>query len=198
MRLPLIPTILVALAVAVMVGLGFWQLDRKAEKEALLAEYEAASAMPPVAFPEPPDRGLLYRRATGMCIEPVGWRAVAGRNRAGEAGWQHVAACRTGGGEGPGMQLVAGWSRSMEPPAGWRGGEVTGIIARDPEYIIRLVAEQPVAGLEAAARPDPGDIPNNHLLYAIQWFAFAAIALVIYLLALRRRARGAPPPSVRG
>jgi len=34
-KLPLIPTILVALAVAAMVGLGFWQLERRTEKEAL-------------------------------------------------------------------------------------------------------------------------------------------------------------------
>lgn len=198
LKLPLIPTILVALAVATMIGLGVWQLDRKAEKEALLADYEAAWQLPPVAFPEPPDRALLYRRATGMCLEPVGWRAVAGQNRAGEPGWQHVASCRTGGGEGPGMQVVAGWSRALDPAIDWRGGEVTGIIGRDPEYGIRLVAEDPAPGLEPAARPDPGEIPNNHLLYAIQWFAFAGIALVIYALALRRRARGVPPPGPRG
>ncbi|HNJ47416.1 MAG TPA: SURF1 family protein, partial [Novosphingobium sp.] len=36
------------------------------------------------------------------------------------------------------------------------------------------------------------DIPNNHLSYAVQWFLFAATALVIYGLALRKRlaARG--------
>jgi len=31
--------------------------------------------------------------------------------------------------------------------------------------------------------------PNNHLSYAIQWFFFAATALVIYVLALRKRWR---------
>ena len=33
-KLPLIPTILVALAVAAMIGLGIWQLERRKEKEA--------------------------------------------------------------------------------------------------------------------------------------------------------------------
>jgi surfeit locus 1 family protein len=30
-------------------------------------------------------------------------------------------------------------------------------------------------------------VPNNHLSYAVQWFLFAAIASVIYVLAVRRR-----------
>ena len=42
-KLPLIPTILVALAVAAMIGLGIWQLERRKEKEALLAAKEKAS-----------------------------------------------------------------------------------------------------------------------------------------------------------
>src|SRR3546814_3746398 len=33
MRLPILPTLVVAAAVAVMIGLGFWQLERKAWKE---------------------------------------------------------------------------------------------------------------------------------------------------------------------
>ena len=44
-------------------------------------------------------------------------------------------------------------------------------------------------GLVASALPTPDSIPNNHLSYAIQWFLFAAIAGVIYVLALKRRER---------
>ena len=36
-------------------------------------------------------------------------------------------------------------------------------------------------------RPDIGLVPNNHLAYAGQWFFFAAVAALIYLVALRRR-----------
>ena len=43
--------------------------------------------------------------------------------------------------------------------------------------------------LQPSAPPSIGDIPNNHLGYAFQWFFFAAAALVIYLLALRGRRR---------
>ena len=57
--------------------------------------------------------------------------------------------------------------------------------ARETKW--HIVADPPLAGLIANARPDPRDIPNNHWSYAIQWFAFAATALIIYALALRRR-----------
>ena len=78
--------------------------------------------------------------------------------------------------------VILGWSRDPKAPA-WRGGEVMGVIAPGP----RLVADPPLAGLAANARPDPSDIPNNHLSYAVQWFLFAATALVIYVLAVRKR-----------
>jgi cytochrome oxidase assembly protein ShyY1 len=39
--------------------------------------------------------------------------------------------------------------------------------------------------LEPSAPPSIEQIPNNHRSYAIQWFLFALIAVVIYLLALR-------------
>ena len=45
-RLPLIPTLVVAGAVAVMIGLGIWQLQRAAWKDRLLADYAAAAPMP--------------------------------------------------------------------------------------------------------------------------------------------------------
>ena len=50
-----------------------------------------------------------------------------------------------------------------------------------------LVAAEPAAGLTANSRPDIGLVPNNHLAYAGQWFFFAAVAALIYLVALRRR-----------
>ena len=51
----------------------------------------------------------------------------------------------------------------------------------------RIIANPPLAGLSANAVPDPSDLPNNHLAYAVQWFLFALTALVIYFLALRKR-----------
>jgi surfeit locus 1 family protein len=188
-KLPLIPTILVAAAIAVMIGLGVWQLARADEKAELLARYEAAEGQPPVAWPgaTADPAALLYRRATGFCTEVVGWRAIAGRSRTGQPGWSHIAGCRTGGLEGPGMQVDIGWSRDHRQPQGWRGGEVSGVIAPDREHRILLVSETAAPGLEPSAAPTPTDIPNNHLMYAGQWFFFALVAGIIYLVALRRR-----------
>ena len=70
------------------------------------------------------------------------------------------------------------------------GGVVNGVIAPDSQNVIRLVATEPVAGLRQSQPPALEDIPNNHLSYAVQWFLFAGIALVIFLLALRGRNKG--------
>lgn len=188
-RIPIIPTILVAAAVAVMVGLGVWQIQRAHWKEALLARYESASALPPIAWPTSAARGdeYYFRKAGGFCLEPVAWRPTAGRSLGGESGWSFIASCRTGGGEGPGMEVDMGWSKDSKPPK-WRGGEVSGIIAPDDKHVIRLVSATPAPGLRPSAPPSPDTIPNNHLFYALQWFFFAAAAALIYVLALRRRA----------
>jgi cytochrome oxidase assembly protein ShyY1 len=189
MKIPVVPTAIVAAAVAVMIGLGVWQLQRAQWKDALLVRYSQAAGLPPIAWPTMPPKGdlPLYRRATGFCLEVVSWRAVAGRNRDDQPGWSHIAACRTGA-EGPGMQADVGWSRSSDPPQ-WRGGPIEGVIAPDSKHGMRLVAATPAPGLAASAPPSPEAVPNNHLAYAIQWFIFAGIAALIYGLALRRRGK---------
>ncbi|GAO39963.1 hypothetical protein SCH01S_42_00060 [Sphingomonas changbaiensis NBRC 104936] len=188
-RIPLVPTVLVAAAVAVMIGLGVWQIQRLHWKEGLLARYAAAQGLPPIAFPAVPDANNppLFRRASAMCQSVASWRAQSGRNLQDEPGWIHIAACRTGA-EGPGFQAEMGWSAKPDKPA-WRGGPVTGIIGADRVHVIRLIAADPAPGLKPAKPPSLDDVPNNHLFYAIQWFFFAAAAAVIYLLALRKRSR---------
>jgi surfeit locus 1 family protein len=186
-RLPLVPTLLVLAAVGLMIWLGVWQLHRLQWKEALLARYNTAESMPgEVAFPrdavsaEP----LLYRRSRIDCRSVESATAISGRNAAGFAGIAHVAQCRLP--DGTQARVVIGWSSDPHSPD-WRGGLVTGTIAPGP----RLVADPPLAGLSANEKPDASQIPNNHLSYAIQWFLFAATALVIYALALLKRSRSA-------
>ncbi|GGB60197.1 SURF1-like protein [Blastomonas aquatica] len=188
-RLPLGPTLIVGIAIGVMIALGVWQIQRMAWKDALLAEYASATERPSVAWPSVPDRAALplYRKSSVNCLTVTDWRSSSGRNARGQAGWVHIAACSTGA-EGPGAQVVAGWSLRPDDPI-WAGGQVSGVIAPDSVHLIRLVAAPPVAGLEAVQPPSPGDIPNNHWAYAIQWFLFAGIAAVIYGLAVARRTR---------
>ncbi|WP_240500099.1 SURF1 family cytochrome oxidase biogenesis protein [Sphingomonas montana] len=187
-RIPIVATLVVLAAVVGMVMLGLWQVRRMDEKAALLAHYAAAPGQPSVAWPVVPlrDGALLYRRSGGMCVEPTTWSARAGRNLAGESGWRHIVLCRTGA-EGPGMAVDMGWSRDPKNPVGWTGGRVTGTIDADRDHVLLLVSDAAAPGLVPSLRPSPADIPNNHFAYAVQWFAFAAIALVIYAIALRRR-----------
>ena len=189
-RLPLITTILVAAAAATMIGLGVWQYQRAQWKDALLSRFEAARTLPPIAFPGVLHKGRppLFRRASGLCLDPVFVRATAGSNAKGDSGFSHIVDCRTGA-EGPGMSIDIGWSADPNAGQGWRGGPVSGIIAPDKRMVIRLVSDTGFAGLEASAPPSTETIPNTHRAYAVQWFLFAGIALVIYGLALRGRLR---------
>jgi surfeit locus 1 family protein len=185
-RVPIIPTIIVAAAVATMIGLGIWQLGRRAEKEALIARYAAAADAGEMApFPlqgEGEGEDVLFRRSQFNCNRVDRIEAVSGTSAQGQKGWVHRAWCvETLHATRP---VDLGFSRDLTTPA-FTGGVVMGTIAPGP----RLVADPPLAGLEPNARPDPGDLPNNHLAYAGQWFFFALTALVIYVLALRRRQR---------
>ena len=190
-RVPIIPTIVVLIAVAVMIGLGVWQLQRARWKEGLLAQYAQADRLPPITFPTMPvhsDQLPLFRHATGVCLRVVGQRAVAGENRSGEPGYAHIVDCSTGA-EGPGMSVQVGWSKDPNAKVNWSGGPVSGIIGPDRSTRMRLVAASSPPGLEPSAPPSIRSIPNNHRSYALQWFAFAFIALVIYALAVRRNWR---------
>ena len=203
-RWPVIPTILVLAAVAVMIALGVWQLQRKSEKEALIALYQRNTAMSSmVAYPElpPVPDELLYRKSSVVCLEPVRWDPRSGTDRRGKSGIRMIADCRTGA-EGPGVLVDVGIGDDFAPPK-WTGGTVQGTIVPGPEQPTvmesamgkatparaMLIADAPVAGLRASAVPSADDTPNNHLAYAGQWFLFAAAALIIYILAVRRRLR---------
>jgi cytochrome oxidase assembly protein ShyY1 len=194
-RFPLFPTIVVAAAIALMIGLGVWQLHRAKWKEGLLARYDQAEKLPPIAFPAGPlrDEQLpLFRHATGVCLRIASKRAVAGENATGEPGYVQVVDCVTGA-EGPGMSVELGWSKDPNARFHWSSGLVSGIIAPDRRMRMRLVAGSAPPGLEPSAAPSLSSIPNNHRSYALQWFAFALTALVIYGLAVRKRLKEAKP-----
>ena len=197
-RIPIVPTILVVVAVAIMITLGLWQgLVRLPEKEAQLAQLADNPSRPPVAFPRGPDDSLLFRRTAADCREVLG----ISRAGAGSAGYRLIAECRTAAGGAP-IKVQLGTTREPFREVSWSGGPVRGWISHAPDatpMIARLfnhvpqemllVADTPAAGLNANMRPDVGIVPNNHLAYAGQWLFFAALAAVIYVLALRRRMR---------
>jgi cytochrome oxidase assembly protein ShyY1 len=192
-RVPVVATIVVVAAVALMIGLGVWQLQRAKWKEGLIARYAAADKLPPIAFPTAPMHGdqlPLFRHATGVCLRIVGGRAIGGENRAGEPGYVHIVDCATGA-EGPGMAVEVGWSKDPNAKVNWAGGPVSGVIAPDRVHRMRLVAASAPPGLEPSKVPDVTSVspvtPAGHRGYAFTWFGLAAIALVTYVLAVRKR-----------
>jgi len=190
-RLPVLPTLLVGIAVAAMIALGLWQLlDRRPRKLAFLEQLAGNPTLPPVAFPRLPDERLLFRRSVAACTAPVAVR-LAG---AGAAGFRAIATCAGG------LTVQLGTTRDPKARVTWSGGTATGYIGHAPDgrSLIgaalhpqppqpMLIATPPLAGLDANAPPDIDSVPNNHLAYGVQWFFFAGVATVIYLLAVRRR-----------
>jgi len=185
-NIPLIPTIAVAVAVVIMVMLGIWQLERADEKNAMVARYEAVRGQTDlVPFPrsEADMDKALYRRSEVNCTRVLSTRSTAARDPKGTSGLAQIARCKlAGGGE---AEIMLGWTARPFDTL-WKGGSVTGYVAPSKTGA-RLVASPPTFGLQQLARPDPRNLPNNHLAYAGQWFFFALTALIIYIIALRRR-----------
>jgi cytochrome oxidase assembly protein ShyY1 len=203
-RIPIVPTIVVALAVATMIALGFWQLDRARERDAIRAATIARATMPPIELPysHPADERLLYRHVAATCARVTGWETRGGESVKGGTGWRQIATC-VGGSGGARFQVDMGVARLPEPAPAWAGGTVTGVAIRAPDArgvldrlggrkVVRpmmIVSDKPAAGLAASKQPDPRDATNSSWSYAGQWFLFALTALVIYVLAVRKRWR---------
>jgi cytochrome oxidase assembly protein ShyY1 len=198
-RPPIVASLIVAAAVAVMLSLGVWQLQRAGWKERLLAQYRHAETLPPIIWPTTPlkdDQLPLFRQATGVCLHPIGERAIAGENRAGESGYAHIVECRTAG-TGPPLSVEVGWSKDPSAKVNWAGGPVSGIIVKDRVSRMRLVAATAPPGLQASAIPSVASVspitPFGHRMYAVTWFSLALIALIIYAARLRAWLREGRP-----
>lgn len=200
-RLPIVSTLIVLLAVAAMVALGVWQLQRRAEKAVLIARATANLDRPARPLPRRITDDLLFARVTADCARVVDWTMGAGRTVQGVSGYRHIATCLSASGQRFQVDMGVASDPKLRPV--WTGGAVAGTLshapggptlldrmsghARPPAPMI--VSDTAAAGLAPSRRPDPASLPDNHMAYAIQWFAFAFAAVIIYLLALRRRSR---------
>jgi surfeit locus 1 family protein len=204
-RLPLVPTIVVLAAVAVMIGLGIWQWQRAEWKDRLLAEYAANATLPALDLDPLLDNDLrdlpplAFRRVLVTCrsgrSEPV---LRGGASKEGVGGWNYLLSCRPDAeGLAGRLRVNAGWSRvpdsSLRPALnGLVAGRLGAVEEGEP---ITITAAQPVPPLAPGVAPRIEDVPNNHRAYVFQWFFFAAAALAIYFLALRQRlSREGPDP----
>ena len=188
-RIPVLTTLIVAAAIATMIALGVWQLQRLEQKEAILARYARVQALSSdVVWPRDAAaaEAALFRHSRVICAWVLDQGATAGRNLSGTTGWAQTARCALdGGGE---ATIALGWTQAPVIRS-WAGGEIEGLVAPGEGTSVRLIVGQPPEGMQPLARPDPRDIPNNHFAYAIQWFLFAVVAALIYGIALRKRMR---------
>jgi surfeit locus 1 family protein len=194
----------VALVVAAgCVRLGVWQLERRDERRAANASRSAALARPPLELRAGVDAAdsaaAVHRRAAASGVFDLAReRIVPQRSWRGSPGVGLLAPLVLHrGGE---VWVDRGWAPSpdastldpapyaergpvrvegvLRPPTSRERLALAGGRARAPDAVPPLVLQQlPVAGavLRRAPLSEPGEGP--HLSYAIQWFAFAAIAL---------------------
>ena len=203
-RLPVIPTFVVAAAALTMIGLGIWQIQRADWKERLLGEYAAAASMPALDLdpllerrgPLPP---LSFRRTLVTC-RALGVEAAprTGRSAAGVPGQVFLIPCRPGArGLAGRLTVNAGWAERFDAVHrltldGLVAGRL-GHVGEEGPIVLTIAAPAPPLAPSAPVTID--SIPNNHRLYALQWFFFAAAAALIYWLALRRRGAPKLPPE---
>ena len=227
------PSVATLAALAILIGLGTWQLDRLAWKEDLIAEMQARSAAAPMPLPRDlADPALAYRkvRLRGQFLHDKELYLGA-RTHGGRAGLHIVTPMRLE--DGRTLLVDRGWvPPERKDPASRAEGRMPGplvlegVIRRggwggmemfrpenQPEENLWLWLDLPAmaarAGLSGAVTaayvaagpaPNPGGYPiggqtrielaNNHLQYAITWYALAAALLVIYVLHQSR-----PPES---
>lgn len=192
---------------AVLVALGFWQLDRLAWKEGILAERAARAAAAPVALPakaDPVADAYLSVRAEGDFTGEV-LRVLVSRKQIGP-GVRVIGVLDTGDGRRvmvdrgflpedrkddlppPGPAAVTGnlhWPAEVDsftpppdPATGlWFARDLPAMAAALDSEPLLIVAREPTGGGIEPMPVDASDIPNDHLGYAIQWFSLAVVWL---------------------
>jgi surfeit locus 1 family protein len=236
------PTVFALGGIAVLVGLGVWQLERLTWKEGLIATLSARLSARPVTLPPavrwpalmqaddefrrvnfsadfaPGQEALVY--ATGSALradvkEPGYWIFAPARlagggtvivNRGFVPADRKTPESRPDSAAGDIVDVTGlmRWPehRGMFTPGDDARGNVW--YARDPAAIaaakgwgevapfyIDMEAPQRAGGLPRVAPITTIRLSNNHLQYALTWFALAAGLAAVYLVWLRSRRRGA-------
>ena len=209
-RLPLLPTLMTLIGVVTMIGFGFWQLQRREWKHQLIATLEAAQTLPPVTPREffkamVGEGSVQYRRAVVACrpgrVSPYDLKG--GASAKDESGFLVLVNCNTNRRQVPGLVVVAGFSARADVPPLTVDTEFDGTIIERPygketgRPFFMLIPKTAVSPLQPSRIPTPGDLPDSHLNYAFQWFAFAATLATIYAIWLRRRSAGMVAPGGR-
>lgn len=204
MRRIAFPLILGMVGCAILIGLGVWQLQRLAWKEAILAEIGARIGADPVDLPAAPaqaEHPYLPVAVTGA----LGGEELHVLTSGNGAGYRVISALTTGdrrvmvdlgfvgleGKDAPRMapqvtvtgnlhwpDEVDGWTPAPDRAANtWFARDVDAMAAALNTEPVLIVARD-IAGADLATDPlpiDTGAIRNDHLEYAITWFLLALV-----------------------
>ena len=198
------PVVLWLAGLSVLCGLGVWQLQRLAWKEAILAEIDARIGAAPVAVPAVPDPEAdryLPVTATGALpgeearvlasLDGPGYRVISVLDTGDRrllvdlgfvpetaAGDDRAMAEVTVTGNLHWPDEVDGWTPPPDTGRGiWFARDVTALAAAlgtEPVLIVARDIAPPVPGV-ALFPVDTAAIKNDHLEYAITWFLLAAV-----------------------
>jgi surfeit locus 1 family protein len=198
------PTLISLPAFGVLIGLGVWQLERLEWKTGLIAAREAALAAPAADLPAVLSPEWQFRRVKvrGRFLSQQGQRYGL-RPRGGAPGYELLTPLLRAGGEA--ILVNRGWRPEAAPPTEGPAGEVAleGVLRfprppdafapehdAEPERWLwydlegierRLGFELAPAVLELEP-PEGAGLVNNHLQYALTWFALAVALAAIYLV----------------
>jgi surfeit locus 1 family protein len=202
----ILPLLFGLIGAAILIGLGVWQLQRLAWKEAIIADISARIVAAPISLPASPDptadRYLPVTatgRFTGDALDVLVSRKQIG------AGIRVIEAFDTGGRR---ILVDRGFvpQGARDAPRGADATEVTGNLhwpeevdgfTPPPDAATGLWFARDVTAMAQALRTDPvliiardatapgieplpvdtSGIPNDHLGYAVQWFGLAAVWL---------------------
>ena len=211
MRKPsLLAIVLGTIVVIILVSLGTWQLDRRAWKQELIATIDARIAEPVVDLPSSLDSDWNYRRVqiVGQVV-PGSWFRFPGRTRDGEVrdvlmllialdDGRVVAAEHGHVGFGellpplPGSVALSG---VLRPPGEPGFFTPPNNVSANQWFWVELPLMFEIVGMKPSGLTShylsPGDwrprLPNDHLQYALTWFSFVVIFIVIFVLFHRRK-----------
>jgi surfeit locus 1 family protein len=208
------PTFLTAalglVCLAILLSLGFWQLDRREWKQDLTATINKRLEKFPAPIPADPGQDWEYRPVlvSGEVV-PESWFRFPGRSQDGQVGDVLMLLVR----EETGRLIVVeqafvGFNEALPPLPAAIGRE--GVLrpplepgwftpdnnpAANQWYTVDPPAMAAAAGVEGgsvlpyfmAGKDWRPHLPDNHLQYAITWFSFAAVFVIIFILFHRKR-----------
>ena len=200
-RFPVGLTIAAAIACAILIGLGVWQLHRLAWKEALLAKIAALRTAPstpiaPVLARVARGEALEYVRVTVDCAPPARPSPPVFRYalRDGQVGWRLMTVCHLTSGPYDGILLDRGLVQSLAgamAPSAIAATEPVAVIG-----ILRGVGSKPLLGNAAPTRQNDVTLVQIVDAQAVSLVAGQSGALrpAPYFLAVERETP--PPPGV--